>query len=614
MRKWLRHTASVGAICGVSAAAALADTPPVPARIQTPITPGHLISAGSGSLVLDSGYTPSTMPVISGAGTLPLGTWFGHYATVDSYAGVDCLGASDSSAGFAIALAANSGSVHVPANCTLLLNSVVLPSTFNISGDGATSVLKHKNSATGHMLVISTAASQGSFQYLTVDGNYPNNGGDDGQSLSSIRLTATGSSATQPLKVSIDHVDFINGGLSDASSFNHDNLTATTEWQETNTRHLGGADGGNAISFNSPMQATFANVLIDPQRQPTGSTHVGRAGIIFFSNRDVTTTITSTNKVTVVNLQCYNTGIMNTSPLTFSGELGCFDSYQAGSHIEVSNSFSKDAVGRGFTWKVDSSYVAMSNIIVSGLSVNTSNPNSAGPGIGLGMNGGAGGILTVGQDFLINGYQFINAASGATALQLRFGNNAGGGSFATAQKARIENVLIDGCGANGILLIDQVNTTVQNSDIYNCSAPLTVQTPNVISPGPLLVQGVNMEGKPNFDATAKTNMWYAPARQGTAFSLADLTVANASNIVQAWTSAIVVNTGSSAQQVNTINGVPDGLEATVLASSATHALTVKNGTGDCKLQSDFVTSSGNETMTVKSINSSLYEIARSPNT
>lgn len=507
--------------------------------------------------------------------------------------GVDCGGASDSTAAFQAAIS-NYSAVYVPSGCTLLLNAITLPAKIHLFGGGPTSVLKHVNSATGHMLLQANSASQMLIHDLTIDGNYLNNGGDGpgAQSWGSIRINAGGLSETQPSVVHIHDVTFVNAGFADISTFYSD-PPGPLFYQEENTSHLGGADSFGYGAFSGAVKATLNNIVMDPQRLPTGATAQGIAGYAFFRTGS---TSASLNSVTANNIQCYNTGISGDSL-----QLGCIDGYHAGDHYIITNSFSKNAIGRGFIVKGDASNVILANLLVSNLAGNPSNST--------GNDVGACGAVFVGDgtgaNVLIDNFSCINSGHDGIVLDA-----SGSPPTGVVNNVTINNVFINGCGSarNGLYLTNATNVKVTGGLIMGCAVPIFANQTSSYTPGPLTISGANLlTGKPNMVGMQSYGLWYTPEVQTAAYSLSDLTLTVSSNTVTAWTPAIVVDTSGGAQTVTTISGVPDGKEITVQTNSASHALALQTG-GNLSLGGTLTISDTTTVYRFKSVAGNLYRV------
>jgi hypothetical protein len=512
--------------------------------------------------------------------------------------GVDCTGATESTSGLQKLLNANA-SILVPHACTLLVDSLALPAVIDWSGAGPTSVVKHKNSATGHMITQSNAGAYTKIHDLTLDGNYLNNGGDASQSFQTIRIYAGGASVTAPAIVTLYNVKFINGGYADVGTL-YAPPSGPLYWFEHDTQHLGGADGYSAGQFAGAVNAVLTNIVIDPQRRPTTLTTVGRAGYIFTLNG---ASDTKYNSVSATNFQCFNTGI------SAFATLGCLDSYTGGDHFLIANSFSKDAIGRGFTWKTDSRRVSVTNSVVSNLAGNPTNPSGNVINAAFAMNSGV--ITAVGADMIMNGLQCYNSAGSCFVFTFP---NVLGAPTGQSNRAILSNFIVDGCGASGtsygIFSNDAVNLKISNGVINGCALPIVSGSDGVMAVGPVTITDVAMDsaGKPSFDTTVKaSSLWYARNRQASAFSSSDLLRTVASNAVTAWTPTVVIDTSGGAQTLNTINNVPDGEEIIVQASSASNALTIAPG-GNIGVGSSVVLKDTTSRMVLRSFSGTLYPI------
>lgn len=512
--------------------------------------------------------------------------------------GVKGDGSTDDSTTFLAAVNACS-EVLVPYGKTVIINSVNLPTSISIEGQGSTSVIKHKDSATDHMLMQSNASSITRLYNLTLNGNYSNNGGDGKVNATKVmfRLYAGGSSSSQPTIVDIDTVTFINGSYADTGT-QYTQPSGPVYWFERNTKHLGGADGGNFGVFNGAVNAFLDNILFDPQRTPTSSTAIGRAGYIYYQNNALDTKF---NSVTANNIQAYRTGICETATL------GAIDSYNGGEVFQITNSFSKDGFGRGFTTKADAKRMMFANVTVSGLAGNTSLATNT-VNVAIGLNSGT--LTTVGTDLLIDGVNIYNCQGGGICVTTP---NVLATPTALFQNALVTNFVIDSIesGKPGIYVLDGCNIKISNGTIINCDTPIKIDADAVMPPyGPVTITNVDIDdtATPVFTSNAKgQSLWYARNRQGVAWSVSDLKLTVTTNEVKAWTPTVVIDTGSAAQTVTTISNVPDNEEISVQISSGSYSCTLSSG-GNLSLASSVVISATSTVVKFKSVAGTLYRV------
>ena len=560
------------------------------------------LPGGQGPGVPVSGFTASApFTATGGTNAISAADRAAQFLSVKDFAGVDCTGATDSTTGLTAAGNA-SPYLGIPENCTLLVNSWnSLTASISINGAGPSSVIKHINSATGHMLVQTHANSFMSFTNLTIDGNYQNNGGDDASPYSSIRIVAGSTSQTNPAIMNLNNVTFINGGLTDGNTF----WSAATYpypmiWQEVNTRHLGGADGGEAVSFTAPMDAHFVNVDIDFQRTPSGAAAVGRAGILSFAGSDGT----GVSSLTALGVHCNRIG------QALTAALGCVDGYSGGDSFIVANSYSKNAYGRGFTTKADTKKIIISNSIVSNLSLVSGNASSR-VGACFAVNAAPAGISTVGSDYTFANLQCVNTGGNGLFIQATTPNPT---PVNSAPTVNITNLVVDGCtdsssgsGNYALGLVNPVDVNIVGGEIRGCDLPIYMSSDNNYTQGPVTLSGmvIHSSGKPNIDANTRANkLWFAPLVMDTPFSASDLALTVTANAVQAWTPSVVIDTSSAAQTVSTVNGVPAGSSVSLSAASSANSLTLATG-GNIGLPSPVYVKDTTSAMSLVNINGSL---------
>lgn len=546
----------------------------------------------------------STVTPTGGTATIQMRVLAADVADVRGFSGIDCTGATTST-GFQAAITASTGMwLLIPANCTILADHIALSSANYIKGEGPTSIIKHIANAVDHLFSESNTGATVIFKDLTLDGNYQNNGGDDNQTKGTFRMYAGGLSATQPSTVVIDNVTFLNGGTFDTST----HYAATpyyTNWFETNTRHFGGADGYSAGIFDGNSNFFLSNIQIDPQRLPTSSSAVGRSGYIM---AEYAAGQTNLHTVRATNFHCRNTGVS-----AAAGVLGCLDFYSGVSTGLMTNVSSDNAIGRGFSWKADAQNIEVHGGIVTNLAGNAANSSANVVDGAFGMNSGVEtftGKNLVLDDIICSG--ITNGSSAHAACIFYTAANVLNNPTSLQINARISNFFVDGCGAGvyAINITDPVNVTVSDGTIKDCASSIVVTTDGVMATGPLWIDHVKMvnSGKPSLTTglTASpfplTGLWYVPDVQSTPFTLSDLALTVATNAVTAWTPVVVVNTGSGAQSVSTISGVPDGQAITVFASSTNYALTLATG-GNLGLAAagSFVTSAANDNMSMRAL-------------
>lgn len=577
----MRRVLFAALLCLLSAGA-LAQKPPINA------VAGPTTSAALEQIISDA----------TGSGPLNFGN--NGILNIQNVSGIDCTGVADSSSAFQAAVNANPV-IFIPRGCTVTLNSIALPSTITIFGTGDASVIKHRNSATGHLFTQSNAGAYTYFTGLTIDGNYLNNGGDTSPTLVSIRWLAAGASASQPAKGIIRNVTFINGDYADVSAIYSDPAFPFI-YQESDTRHLGGADSGFYGIFDQ-TQASLTNVYMDPLRLPTTATTVGKGGYAFFK---AAATDVSRGSLTATNIQCYRTGTASVA-----GIIGCLDDYQGGDSVTISNSFSKQAIGRGFTWKGDAANISINNVVVTDLASNPANPS--GTTIGQCIAGNPGSVdTTTGRNWQFSNLTCRNTAGAGILLNMRNGDQS-----AVGTNAIVSNVLVDTCtGGSSFYALDigDANAVqVRGALITGCTFGFRVRefASPVTGTGPLRIEGVQTIGAnaPTFDSGAKAaGLWVARNNFASPIATADLTLTVTTNAVTAWTPVALIDTSGANQTVSTINNVPDGETITVYASSASNILTLGTG-GNLNLQVPIAIKDTTSSVTFKSINGSLFPIA-----
>lgn len=516
---------------------------------------------------------------------------------IGTQAGIDCTGVVDSTTAFQAAVTANRA-IYIPRGCTVTINSVNLASSNLIYGDSSASVIKHKSSATGHMLVQSNTGSFLEMYGITLDGNYQNNGGDNNQTYASLRLLAGGTSDSSPAIVRLHHMSFINGGYSDVTTF-YAGPAGPTYWFENDTYHGPGADGYEAGTFTGAVRAVLNNIVIE-STPPTAVTAVGRAGYAFFRYTTSPGLEAEKHNVTASNIQCRNVGVST------AASVGCIDGYHAGGSFQVTNSASINAYGRGFIAKSDSRNVVIAGNVVTNLAGNPNNPS--GNVVYACFAIASTSLTDVGGDINISNNTCYNTQLDGIAFNGDF--NAGPADL--AKTVIISGNIVDGCGAGrrGITLYDASQVKISNNVIKNCDVPLFADASAAITIGPLLITGNQFfgSGKPGFVATALTSsLWYDNNWQETAFSEINQWLTVTAGAVTAWTPTILVNTQSAAQTVTTINNVPDGAVVTVRASSGSNILTLSSG-GNLALNNSVVIKDVTSAITFRSINGTLIPI------
>lgn len=533
------------------------------------------------------------IPDATGSGPLHFGTAPYNISTAS---GIDCSGATDVSAAFLTAITAYS-SIYIPLNCTILLDTVELPAVLTIAGAGPTSIIKHKNSATGHMLAVRTAGAFLDISGVTIDGNFQNNGGDNHQVYASLRLYEGGASASSPTIVRLHNMSFINGGYSDVTTF-YPGPAGPVYWYENDTYHGPGADGYGAGTFTGAVDAVLNNVVI-VSRQPTSVTDIGRGGYAFFRYTVAPGLDSEKHNVKASNIQCRFVGISS------AASIGCIDGYHAGGAFQVTNSASLDAIGRGFITKSDSRNVLIEGNVVTNLGGNPNNPSAGAVVACYAFH--ATSATDVGGNYNISNNSCYNSANDGIVVYADFDTTD------IAKTGIISGNIIDGCGTNrrGINLLDVAELKVSNNIVKNCDVPLFADAPGVLPIGPLLITGNQFfgAGKPGFVPVALTsNLWYDNNWQETSFSAPNLWLSVTGGAVTAWNPTILVNTQSAAQTVTTINNVPHGAIVTVRASSASNILTLDTG-GNLGINNPIVIKDATSTVVFKSVLGTLLPIS-----
>ena len=587
-------------------------------------------------------------------------------ADLSTMAGISCDGTTDSTAGLQAAFTAYNGkALWIPPNCIIIASTVLTPASLTVYGSGISSVLKQKAAANSNFIVAATNRGDLYLSNFTVDGNYTNQTVNASNQWAGVNFVNAGQIGDNANLV-VDRMTFINGTSFNVRVVTNDTAGNITNLIVRNSTFEGGVESlannttnSGAIFANGVINKTIINNRFDLLRTPTVG---GRAGVVA---QGYVNPPTQTSTALISGNYFNHMGVS-----VASGTIGVIDVYSAGKSVIIANNRIDDPWGRAINIKADTTYVEVTGNIVNGLSeiagadagaqivVNRAvdgltgqsviianniardstfdgmtingSPDSGAPGPSLSYTVTGNQIINAGvtpfsMTYITNAVVSDNIITTSTVAGMLFQNMSGflsaHGNIVTSTtgncitlntsadvRINMRHNNLDTCGGYGVDVGTIAGGKIAGNVIHTTtSAPIRITTTTT----PLLVTENEIESSSAISNNGtNTSLWVARNMQSTGFSLANLTLTNASNIVTAWSTDQYVDTSGGAQQVNTINGVPDGETITISASSVANTATFKNGLGNLTLTADYASTGPTKVLTLKSRNGGLVEVSR----
>jgi hypothetical protein len=622
-------------------------------------------------------YTLGGTPTVSAGIVLSTGSTtarslalrFSETVNVKDYGAVGNGVADDTAAVTAAVTAAAGKRLYFPTG-TYMISSIVCSSSILILGDGHTSVIKQLASTVAHMVTVSGTSTRVTVQNITFDGNTANQAANS--TNRSLYLASTGTS-TAPSSLEVSGCTFINGNYADIYVFT-DSILSTLDYLTVEScTFLGGSDGDNTangdpryISIVRPIIYRITGNTFNFKAAPTG---FGRVAIISFQTGVVTDWAhgTITNNVITYCGKHTDGG---------SGNLAAISIYSYGECVIISNNVLISSWGGAISAKFDSEQLVISGNTIRGIYSLHGNPNTGGTiSVDASVNTSTRGIISITgnsiADVFYNGIVLngVNSTSTLYGDTVAVTGNTLETATVTANVAISVNNLIDvtitGNVVNGFAAGVHLQNARKSAVISANTVRLaTVYAINIATSNTLAL--LTITGNYVEDATTRgiylgssggglvacntvtnagttvgiyvldntavmliaNNQVQASTPFFTSGTVTGLQVTGnsfsttitrlvtvATGVVTAYLDWHTVDTEAAAatDDLDTINGGVDGDIKTFRAANSARDVVFKDGTGNMKLTGDFTLNNVEDTITLRYMAGTWYELSRSDN-
>lgn len=590
-----------------------------------------------------------------------LTTRFSDMKNVKDY-GALCNNSADDTTAIQAAITAAqalNSTVYVPPG-TCLTGGLTITGSVRLTGEG---VLKLKNSTAADMISISGTSTVVRISGLTFDGNEQNQAVEaPGRT---IHFIAVGT-ASAPAGLEVRNCLFVNGPYADVR-VHTDGTVATSEWVRiTGNTFLAGREGTSLaydpryVDLTSPTDYVVSDNVFDRLGPPTT---FGRAGVVAYDGFG--TFVEGRGSITG------NTFVqVGRSQATSS--VGNIDLYSRAHSVVISGNSLTSPYGRGINVKAESRAVAITGNTVEGLAGGSDGTMSSqivlnasstaaeanGPFTIAGnslINSGNDAISITARDtggtvyahgVLVTGNTITNATRRpigvATSSEVSVLNNViyGGavGIFvdATTTAIHITGNQITSTTGNAInitsvnttaILDISANTTIGNTrGIFIGSGAGGTVLGNVIkgpatsgvdisgTTGPLRVAGNYSDATTPFVNSGSNTALHLASNDWTIGTTAhQLTIATGVVTATMDWHYLETEAGAATDDLDTINGGYDGQILTLRPLNAAHVVTVKDSTGNLRMQNDFTLDNPQDSITFRWVNDAWIETSRSNN-
>jgi hypothetical protein len=544
---------------------------------------------------------------------------------------------------------------------TFIVTHLTASSSFSIRGSGT---IKRKDSASGVLLGLSGASVVYDFAGITLDGNQVNQTPLD--SMHTLSFTASGTTSVQA-KLVIQGITFLNGNGADVTVYNSSDRSTSNEFVGIYAcRFLGGREGASTsddpryIDIRSPVSYVVDGCILDFLGTPT----IGRAGIVCYDGWGEI----STDKARGVIANNLLQSVGRSEP---SSTLGAIDIYNYARSTTIVGNTIINPYGRGIQVKADAENLTISGNVVDGLSgsflngqivVNSAQLESTAGAITIQgnslLNSGNDGIVYTGRNLSGTTYaRCISIGGNVITDAVRRAIN-----IADVDDAVVANNVIDGAdtgiyaqGVNESLVItgNRITDTVGNGIHIapdNTTAWMNIQGNHIQDAGSRgiylgaaaagQITNNNIKNTTNIGVEARdvggafliennvistttpfslggtnSGLRVGPNMFATApgFSVRELTIATGA--ITAFMDWHYIDTEADAatDDLNTINGGFDGHIVTFRAASSSRDVVFKDGTGNLRLAGDFTLTNSDDTITLRYMAGTWFELCRSDN-
>ena len=577
-------------------------------------------------------------------------------------------GLSDDTAAVQAAATAG-GMVYFPAG-TYLVSAVTMSTSATFTGVGKLSIIKQIAATVAHMLTVSGTSTRVVMQNITIDGNTVSQAANS--TNRSLYLSSTGT-ATNPSSLEVLNCTFINGNYADIY-VQTDTVLSTLDYLTVDgCTFLGGSDANNDangdpryISITRPIIYRITGNTFNFNVAPAG---FGRVAIMSFQ----TGSVTDWAHGTITNNTISYCGKHTDGG---SGNLAAISLYSYAECVVISNNVLISSWGGAISSKFDAENLTITGNTIRGVYSLHGNPNTGGSiSVDASVNTSTRGTISIignsitdvyHNGIVIDGVNSALTLYGATVAimgntlravtgtanvaisvnrltDVTISGNAtlgfGAGVFLqNAQKSAVisantfrlatvyainiatSNTLAQltitgnyiedatdrgiylGSSGGGLVVGNTVNNTGTTSGIYvlNNTAAMLIANNNVTASTPLFISGTVTGLLVTRNAFSATITRLLTIATGAATAYLD------------W-HTVDTEAAAATDDLDTVSGGVDGDIKTFRAANSARDVVFKDGTGNMKLVGDFTLNNVEDTITLRYMAGTWYELSRSDN-
>lgn len=574
------------------------------------------------------------------------------------------VGTSNDSAVWALAVAeavASSRELFIPGNTTVTIDAAGYSSSLRVYGEGASSVIKWRNTTGSADLFDWSGSCNVEFRNLTIDSNRQAHT-DNSSYFAAIWFACTNGS-----RLRLDGVNFINGRIIDVRVNGPTVSGESVEFDMERCRFYDGLVGSSTRSaqFVSLTDGVKSRIVNNRLIQPTKPATYGRAGVVHDGvNRNGTDA-----RGTLVATGNYFENVGRGT----ADQLGCLDVYYGADDVAFTGNHGKQICGRFLTVKGDLSRASMVGNVVDDVFSSAAN-SAVAYGIlqdlyGTGTNknlviadnicgsSDAYGIFIDGDDS--GGVDFTNisvsgnviGACDVAGIHCRnlagidlTGNMIDGGLDGITFSAIAGDISINGgrianCtqhgihGNAGVGANTSAHVKVSGTRISNITSRAitlsAVASYDIDADIHTAAQGVNVAGTtahsrirgkmisvttPLVRAGSDTVLdWRVESTTAIGFSTRELTIASGAISIFADWHWVDTEADAASDDLDTINGGWEGRIVTLKASNNSRDVVLIDASGNLSLNGNFTMNNAADSITLQYIGSTWYELCRSDN-
>lgn len=567
------------------------------------------------------------------------------------------------------AAATAGGMVYFPAG-TYLVSAVTMSTSATFTGVGRLSIIKQVAATAAHMLTVSGTSTRVVMQNITIDGNTVSQAANS--TNRSLYFSSTGT-ATSPSSLEVSYCTFINGNYADIY-VQTDTVLSTLDYLTVDgCTFLGGSDASNDangdpryISITRPIIYRITGNTFNFNAAPAG---FGRVAIMSFQ----TGSVTDWAHGTITNNTISYCGKHTDGG---SGNLAAISLYSYAECVVISNNVLISSWGGAISSKFDAENITITGNTIRGVYSLHGNPNTGGSiSVDASVNTSTRGTISIignsitdvyHNGIVIDGVNSALTLYGATVAimgntlravtgtanvaisvnrltDVTISGNAtlgfGAGVFLqNAQKSAVisantfrlatvyainiatSNTLAQltitgnyiedatdrgiylGSSGGGLVVGNTVNNTGTTSGIYvlNNTAAMLIANNNVTASTPLFISGTVTGLLVTRNAFSATITRLLTIATGAATAYLD------------W-HTVDTEAAAATDDLDTVSGGVDGDIKTFRAANSARDVVFKDGTGNMKLVGDFTLNNVEDTITLRYMAGTWYELSRSDN-